>query len=168
VRIENTWIDSNGGLPIDHGLNGFSGEIDDPSRFALPAPRIELASYDPATKLTTIQGTFDAPDSDASWKLTFYGYSMGLWPETELPTVVFRGRTFTMAVPFLSGVIRATVGSAQPSDWSTSEYSQPIEVRSTSRGRKSDLLSEAQVRPRLPTRSLVRASITISGPGAAS
>ncbi len=131
VRIENTWIDPNGGLPIDHGLNGFSGEIDDPSRLALPAPRIEVASYDPATKITTIQGTFDAPDPDASWTLTFYGNSIADWPETDLPTAVFHGRTFTMAVPFVSGPLRATVSSTQPSDWSTSEFSQPIEVRST-------------------------------------
>lgn len=137
VRIEDTWIEPNGGLPIDHGLNGFSGETGDPSRFALPAPRIEVASYDPATKLTTIRGTFDAPDPDASWTLTFYGSSIGLWPEFDLPTAVFRGKTFSMAVPFLSGVIRATAGSTQPSDWSTSEYSQPIEVRSTSSGRRS-------------------------------
>jgi hypothetical protein len=134
VRIENTWINSNGGLPIDHGLNGFSGEIDDPSRLALPAPRIEVASYDPGTKLTTIQGTFDAPDSDASWELTVYGSNIGDWPETHLPTAVFRGRTFSVALPFLAGPIRATVGSADFSDWSTSEYSQPIEVRSTGSG----------------------------------
>ncbi len=134
VRIENTWINPNGGLPIDHGLNGFSGEIGDPTRFALPAPRIEVASYDPATKLTTIQGTFDAPDPDASWELTVYGSSIGDWPESDLPRSVFRGRTFTMAVPFLSGPVRATVGSANFSDWSTSEYSQPVEVRSTGSG----------------------------------
>ena len=131
VRIEDTWIEPNGGLPIDHGLNGFSGESDDPSHLALPAPRIEVASFDPATKLTTIQGTFDAPDPDASWELTVYGSNIGLWPEFDLPTAVFRGRTFSVALPFLSGPIRATVGSARISDWSTSEYSQPIEVRTT-------------------------------------
>jgi len=132
VRIEDTWINPNGGLPIDHGLNGFSGETDDPSHLALPAPRIEVATFDPATKLTTIQGTFDAPDPDASWELTVYGSSIGLWPEFDLPTAVFRGRTFSVALPFLSGPIRATVGSARISDWSTSEYSQPIEVRTGS------------------------------------
>jgi hypothetical protein len=133
VRIEDTWINPNGGLPIDHGLNGFSGEIDDPSRFALPAPRIDVATYDPTTKLTTIQGTFDAPDPDASWELTVYGSSIGDWPESDLPRYVFRGRTFSVAVPFLSGPVRATVGSANFSDWSTSEYSQPVEVRSAGR-----------------------------------
>jgi hypothetical protein len=129
VRIEDTWIEPNGGLPIDHGLNGFSGEIADPSRFALPAPRIDLASYDAATNTTTIRGTFDAPDQDASWKLTLYGSRIGLWPEVSLPELVFRGRTFTMKVQGRSDVVRATVGSAQPGAWSTSEYSQPIEVR---------------------------------------
>jgi hypothetical protein len=123
-------------LPIDHGLNGFSGETGNPTRLALPAPRIETASYDPATKLTTIRGTFDAPDPDTSWTLTFYGNSIGLWPETTLPTAVFHGRTFSMAVPFLSGAIRATAGSTQLSDWSTSEYSQPVEVRAASGGAK--------------------------------
>jgi hypothetical protein len=136
VRIEDTWIDPNGGLPIDHGLDGFSGEIDDPSRFALPAPRIELAAYDAATNTTTIRGTFDAPDPDASWKLTVYGSSVGLWPEVDLPEFVFRGRTFTITMQGHTDVLRATVGSAEPGVWSTSEYSVPIEVRSTATGTK--------------------------------
>jgi hypothetical protein len=129
VRIENTRIEPNGGLPIDHGLNGFSGEIDDPSHFALPAPRIDVASYDAATKTTTIRGTFDAPDQDASWKLTLYNPNIGLWPEFPLPELVFRGRTFVMKLQGRYDVIRATAGSAQPSDWSTSEYSEAVEVQ---------------------------------------
>ncbi len=128
VRIENTRIEQNGALPIDHGLNGFSGEIGDPSHFALPAPRIEIASYDATARTTTIRGTFDAPDQNASWKLTLYSPSIGLWPEISLPELVFRGRTFTMTVQGRYDVVRTTVGSAQPSDWSTSEYSQPMEV----------------------------------------
>jgi len=136
VRIENTWIEPNGGLPIDHGLNGFSGEIFDPSHVALPAPRIELASYDAITNTTTIRGTFDAPDLDANWKLTIYGTSIGLWPEFDLPEFVFRGRTFTITLQGNRGVLRATAGSAQPGVWSTSEFSEPIAVRSTAAGTK--------------------------------
>jgi hypothetical protein len=130
VRIDNTWIDPNGGLPIDHGLNGFSGEVGDALHFALPAPRIELATYDLATNITTIRGTFDAPDPDTSWRLTVYGSSMGEWPEADLPYVVFRGKTFTMTMGGHPDVLRATVGAAYFGDWSTSEYSLPVEVRS--------------------------------------
>jgi len=131
VRIDNTWIDPNGGLPIDHGLNGFSGEVSDPSHFALPAPRLDVATYDPVTNITTVRGTFDAPDPDASWTLTFFGSSIGIWPEADLLAVPFRGRTFTMTIFGHPDVLRATVSGPQPSDWSTSEYSQQIEVRST-------------------------------------
>lgn len=134
VRIDNTWIDPNGGLPIDHGLNGFSGEAGDPSRLALPAPRIELATYDAATNITTIRGTFDAPDPDARWTLTVFGSSMGLWPDFDLPSVVFRGKTFTMTMGGHPDVLRATVGAAYLGDWSTSEYSLPVEVRTAGSG----------------------------------
>lgn len=137
VRLDDSWIDPNGGLPIDHGLNGFSGEIGDPSRFALPAPRIELATYDAATNTTTITGTFDAPDPDARWTLSVFGSSIGLWPEdADIPTVMFRGKTFTMTMAGHPDVLRATVSGAPSTDWSTSEYSQPIEVRSIGTGMK--------------------------------
>ncbi len=129
VWIDNTWIDPNGGLPIDHGLDGFSGDVLDPSGHALPAPRLDLATYDAATNTTTIRGTFDAPDPDLSWKLTVYGNSIGIWPEASLPDLVFNGRTFTMTLQGHRDLIRATVSSAQPSDWSTSEFSEPAMVR---------------------------------------
>ncbi|HEX3070312.1 MAG TPA: right-handed parallel beta-helix repeat-containing protein, partial [Thermoanaerobaculia bacterium] len=131
VRIDNTWIDPNGGLPIDHGLNGFSGEVRDPSHFALPAPRIELATYDATRNTTTIHGTFDAPDPDTSWTLTVFGSSMGDWPNADLPALVFRGKTFTMTMGGHPDVLRATAGAAYFGDWSTSEYSLPVAVRST-------------------------------------
>jgi hypothetical protein len=137
VRIDDTWIDPNGGLPIDHGLNGFSGEISDPSHFALPAPRIEVATYDAATNITTVRGTFDAPDPDANWTLTFFGSTIGVWPEADLLSLPFRGRTFTMTIWGHPDVLRATVSSAQPGDWSTSEYSLPVEVRSTGAATKT-------------------------------
>jgi parallel beta helix pectate lyase-like protein len=129
VRVDNTWIDSNRGLPIDHGLDSFSGYTQ-PSEFALPAPRLESVTYDEPTAMVTIRGTFDAPDPSTPWKLTLFGDGFGLWPERPLPQFEFTGATF--AVTF-SGprptTFRATVSSAEPSDWSTSEFSEAIATR---------------------------------------
>jgi hypothetical protein len=128
VRVDDTWIDPNSGLPIDHGLDEFSGHAGIPSEFALPAPRITSATYDPAMQRTTIRGTFLAPDPTLSWKLTIYPERMGLWPEVSFPAHVFSGTEFTMTLPGRPNVIRASVSSAQPSDWSTSEIAETTEV----------------------------------------
>jgi hypothetical protein len=128
VRVDNSWIDSNGyGLPVDHGIDGFSGYTRQPSQFALPAPRLESITYDEPTKMVTIRGTFDAPDPAETWKLTLLGDSFGLWPEGSLPQFEFTGTAFTVTFPWYQPtVFRATVSSAEPSDWSTSEFSEAI------------------------------------------
>jgi hypothetical protein len=128
VRVANTWIAGNGyALPVDHGLDGFSGHTQTPSDFALPAPRLESVTYDEAARTVTIRGTFDAPNLTERWKVSMYGNSFGLWPEASLPELEFTGTTFTATFPsYEASSFRATVSSAQPSDWSTSEYSEPI------------------------------------------
>jgi hypothetical protein len=139
ARVENTWIDFNGaGLPVDHGIDGFSGHMQNPSEFALPAPRLESITYDDAAKTVTIRGTFDAPDPAEQWKLTFFGDSFGIWPEMSLPHVEFTGTTFTATFSWWNRptVFRATVSSAQPNDWSTSEFSEPIRSAATSESRE--------------------------------
>jgi len=50
---------------------------------------------------------------------------------------MFRGKTFTMTMMGHPDVLRATVSGAPFTDWSTSEYSQPIEVRSIGTGAKN-------------------------------
>lgn len=126
VRVENTWIDGNGrGLKIDNGIDDFSGYMHQPSAFALPAPRIESVTYDPATRMATVRGTFDAPDPAGRWNLTLFGGSMGIWPEMTLPQFEFTGTEFTVTFPWYdTPAFRATVGSAGLSDWSTSEFSE--------------------------------------------
>jgi hypothetical protein len=128
VQVANTWIAGNGyALPVDHGLDGFSGHTQIPSDFALPAPRLESVNYDEAARTVTIRGTFDAPNLTERWKVSLYGNSFGLWPEASLPAFEFTGTTFTATFPsYEASSFRATVSSAQPSDWSTSEYSEPI------------------------------------------
>jgi hypothetical protein len=128
VRVDDTWIDPNSGLPIDHGLDEFSGYVRRDGDFALPAPRITSAVYDQAANTTTFRGTFEAPDPTANWKLTLYSGSMGIWPAVSLPTTVFTGTAFTMTLRGHPNVVRATVSSAQPSDFSTSEFSEPFTV----------------------------------------
>lgn len=131
VRIADNWIDGNGyALPVDHGLDGFSGYVQNPSDFALPAPRLESVTYDPATMTTTIRGTFDAPDPTERWKVSFYGNSFGFWPELSVPELEFTGTTFTATLlSFYGSTFRAAVSSAQPGDWSTSELSEPLSAR---------------------------------------
>jgi len=130
VRVDDTWIDPNGGLPIDQFIDGFSGHVSNPSEFALPAPRLESSVYDDATKTLTIRGTFDAPDPTTKWKLTIYGESMGVWPEGTLPVHTFSGTTFTFTTTWYQrpNTFRATVSSAEPGDWSTSEFSEPVQT----------------------------------------
>lgn len=126
VRVGNNWIDSNNGLRIDHNLDGFSGYTK-PSEFALPPPRLESATYDPATQKVTIRGSFDAPEAGTAWRLTLTPDSIGIWPEKSLDQFEFTGTTFTVTLPtFGSTSFSATVGSAAPTDWSTSEFSDPI------------------------------------------
>jgi hypothetical protein len=127
VSVDNNWIDSNNGLSIDHDLDGFSGYTKKPGEFALPAPRLESATYDQATQKVTIRGTFDAPEAGTAWKLTLTGDSIGIWPEKSLDQFEFTGTTFTVTfLTFGSNSFSATVGSAAPTDWSTSEFSDPI------------------------------------------
>ena len=128
VRVDNSWIDPNHGLPIDHGIDEFSGYVGNPSEFALPAPRITSATYDSVTNKSTIRGTFMAPDPALSWKLTIVPDRMGIWPEMSLATHVFTGTTFEVAVQGRAEGTRVTVSSAQPSDWSTSELSEAVVV----------------------------------------
>ena len=132
VKVNDSWIDTGPGrgLPIDHGIDEFSGYEHRPSEAALPAPRLESMTYDEATRMVTIRGTFDAPDPAGRWVLTLFGNGFAIWPELSLPTFEFTGTTFT--VTFVSGDRpsgqRATVGPAGLSDWSTSEYSEAVRL----------------------------------------
>jgi hypothetical protein len=128
VHAGNNWIDSNNGLRIDHNLDGFSGYTK-PSEFALPPPRLESATYDPVTQKVTIHGTFDAPEAGTAWRLTLTPDSIGIWPEKSLDQFEFTGTTFTVTfATFGSNSFSAIVSSAAPTDWSTSEFSDPIAV----------------------------------------
>ena len=131
VRVEDSWLDPNSGLAIDHGLDGPDGAVRRPQEFALPPPRITSATYDAATGKTTIRGTFDAPIPDATWKLTIFG-GVGLWPEFELPEALFTGNEFTVTLQRADigrpELVRLTAGPVGPSDWSTSELSEPFAV----------------------------------------
>lgn len=93
----------------------------------------EPFTYDESTKMVTIRGTFDAPDPAEKWKLTLFGNGFGLWPEMPLPHFEFTGTTFTITFPSYDRptAFRATVSSAQLSDWSTSEFSEPIWTAAT-------------------------------------
>jgi len=126
VRVANTWIDPNGGLPLDHGLDDFDGTVRMPG-FALPAPNVEYATYDTVTKKTTIHGTFDSPDPAAQWRLTIYG-AIGAWPEMGLPSFTFSGTSFTVTIDGRPQTIHASVGPNAASDWSTSEFSRTVQV----------------------------------------
>ncbi len=68
---------------------------------------------------------------------TFASSREGLWPEFDIPSVVFRGKAFTMTMGGHPDVLRATVGAAYLGDWSMSEYSLPIEVRSLGTGSRT-------------------------------
>jgi hypothetical protein len=77
----------------------------------------------------TIHGTFDAPDPTTPWKLTLFSNDIGIWPEKSLPQFAFTGTAFTITFPWEhQTVFLATVSSALPSDWSTSEYSDPVSI----------------------------------------
>lgn len=130
VRIAHNWIDGNGyAIPVDHGLDGFSGYTQNASGFVLPAPRLESVTYDQVTRTTTIRGTFDAPNLTERWKVSFYG-SFRFWPEVTVPELEFTGTDFTVTLTsFYGSIFRAAVSSAQPSDWSTSELSEPLAAR---------------------------------------
>jgi hypothetical protein len=89
-------------------------------------------TYDEPTRRVTIRGTFDAPDPAAQWKLNLFGDSFGIWPELSLPQYEFTGTTFTITFSWhRPTVFRATVSSAEASDWSTSEFSEPIRSAAT-------------------------------------
>ena len=123
VRIANLFFDGNRNLPIDHGLDGFSGH--DFNGQHPPAPHIESAIYDPVTARTTITGSFDAPDA-APWRLTLYApqrvTEWGERPETMLGS----GR-FTFVLPGeVAAPIMVLATPVEPSDWSTSELSNSV------------------------------------------
>lgn len=135
VRLTNNFIENNRGLPVDHNLDGFSGYVWNSTGplWKLPAPRIESATYDPVTETTTVTGTFDAPRQDriTAWKITLYARGL-VSDEGKRPEAFITGTTFTITFPGrapFAGEMAVTADSVEPSEWSTSEYSETVAVR---------------------------------------
>lgn len=131
VRLRSTVrIVRNGILPLDHGLDGFSGTTrqgTNPLLAPPPAPRITSARYDAETNTTTITGTFDVPDPASTWTITLYNEAAA-WPDLILPTVPVVGNTFTYTYPgrtFGPSFVSAYAESSDP-NWSTSEFAEPV------------------------------------------
>lgn len=125
VKSRSNMIGENGGLPIDHGIDGFSGYVR--TRNHLPAPRLVSAVYDAATDKTVVTGTLDVPDPAATWRVTlFVGQT---FPDSPTFEVTFTGTTFSYTfdrrVPL---PITATAEGVSDPSWSTSEVSEPITV----------------------------------------
>lgn len=135
VRLTNNFIENNRGLPVDHNLDGFSGYVWNSTGplWKLPAPRIESATYDRLADTTTVTGTFDAPRQDriTAWKITLYARGL-VSDEGKRQEAFITGTTFTITFPGrppFAGDMAATADSVEPSEWSTSEYSETVAVR---------------------------------------
>lgn len=124
VHLVNLFAAGNRNLPIDHNLDGFSGYTFNGHH--TPAPHIEAIAYDAATKMTTVTGTFDAPDPSLDWRITLYNATR-LGEFGERPETHVRGNRFTFTLPGeLRGPTSVLADSADLSDWSTSEFSNVV------------------------------------------
>lgn len=130
VRLVSTnRILNNGILPLDHGLDGFSGyargadaAVDRP-----PAPRIVSVRYDAAADATTIEGTFDVPDPSAQWTITLLS-PPNVWTDLLLPTAPVRDGAFALTFhgrPNGRTEYTAYANSDDPA-WSTSEFAESV------------------------------------------
>lgn len=134
VRLGGTLrIAGNALLPLDHGLDGFSGFVHEnsgPATSRPPAPRILSVLYDPKTDTTTVSGTFDTPDPAKQWTVTIYSLAQA-WPDLSLPRVPVIDGTFTHAFKGRPGADIEFSAYADCEDpfWSTSEFAEPVRLQ---------------------------------------
>jgi hypothetical protein len=126
VRLKNVFFDGNRNLPVDHNLDGFSGHTFNGEH--PPAPHIE-AAFDAATNTTTVTGTFDAPDASTPWKVTLYNpFRVGEFGER--PEAIVDGHRFTIILDgIVAGPISVIANPVGESDWSTSEFSNVVQLQ---------------------------------------
>jgi parallel beta helix pectate lyase-like protein len=112
-------------LPLDHGLDGFSGYAADAMR--TPAPRITTAQYDAATETVTISGTLAVPDPTKQWTVTLY-VPETVWTDLPLPTATVHDGTFSFS--FKSHLTRSiefmAYADSEDSAYSTSEFAETV------------------------------------------
>ncbi|HEX7833807.1 MAG TPA: right-handed parallel beta-helix repeat-containing protein, partial [Thermoanaerobaculia bacterium] len=112
-------------LPLDHGLDGFSGYAADAMR--TPAPRITTAHYDAATETVTISGTVAVPDPTKQWTVTLY-VPETVWTDLPLPTTTVHDGAFSFT--FKSRLTRSIAfmayADSEDSAYSTSEFAEAV------------------------------------------